>query len=136
MFQAGEKNPEVQLSVVSLNGPLHTVVMKKPDDPRIGWAAAGSASFNKKKKKAALSLRKFKDGACLFQEGVLHHHGEMGHQHQTGRHLVEPRSEQLHPDAVWSYNRNLHQGETETKEVKFCTLFCSLFFLKTLFFGS
>lgn len=36
MFQAGEKNPEVQLSVVSLNGPLHTVEMKKPDDPRIG----------------------------------------------------------------------------------------------------
>lgn len=73
-------------------------------------------------------MRKFKDGVCLFQEGVLHHHGEMGHQHQTGRHLVEPRSEQLHPDAVWSYNRNLHQGETETKEVKFCALFCSLFF--------
>lgn len=36
VFQAGEENPEVQLSVVSLNGPLHTVVMKKPDDPRIG----------------------------------------------------------------------------------------------------
>lgn len=36
-LQAGEENPVVYLSVVSLNGPLHTVVMKKPDDPRIGW---------------------------------------------------------------------------------------------------
>lgn len=36
MFQAGEENPAVQLWVVSLNGPLHTVAMKKPDDPRIG----------------------------------------------------------------------------------------------------
>lgn len=35
-LQAGEENPIVHLSVVSLNGPLHTVVMKKPDDPRIG----------------------------------------------------------------------------------------------------
>lgn len=35
-LQAGEENPVVQLSVVSLNGPLHTVVMKKPDDPRLG----------------------------------------------------------------------------------------------------
>lgn len=35
-LQAGEENPVVHLSVVSLNGPLHTVVMKKPDDPRIG----------------------------------------------------------------------------------------------------
>lgn len=36
LFQAGEENPVVQLSVVGLNGPLHTVAMKKPDDPRIG----------------------------------------------------------------------------------------------------
>lgn len=36
-LQAGEENPAVYLSVVSLHGPLHTVVMKKPDDPRIGW---------------------------------------------------------------------------------------------------
>lgn len=35
-LQAGEENPVVHLSVVSLNGPLHTVAMKKPDDPRIG----------------------------------------------------------------------------------------------------
>lgn len=35
-LKAGEENPVVDLSVVSLNGPLHTVVMKKPDDPRIG----------------------------------------------------------------------------------------------------
>lgn len=34
--QAGEENPEIYVSVVSLNGPLHTVRMKKPEDPRIG----------------------------------------------------------------------------------------------------
>lgn len=39
-LQAGEENPVVHLSVVSLNGPLHTVLMKKPDDPRIGWVTA------------------------------------------------------------------------------------------------
>ncbi|XP_005163346.1 dipeptidyl-peptidase 6 isoform X1 [Danio rerio] len=33
--KAGEENPEIYLSVVSLNGPLHTVRMKKPEDPRI-----------------------------------------------------------------------------------------------------
>ncbi|XP_059358452.1 dipeptidyl aminopeptidase-like protein 6 isoform X1 [Carassius carassius] len=33
--KAGEENPDIYLSVVSLNGPLHTVRMRKPDDPRI-----------------------------------------------------------------------------------------------------
>ena len=35
-LQAGEENPVVLLFVASLNGPVHTVEMKKPDDPRIG----------------------------------------------------------------------------------------------------
>uniref|UniRef100_A0A3P8YM36 Dipeptidyl-peptidase 6b n=1 Tax=Esox lucius TaxID=8010 RepID=A0A3P8YM36_ESOLU len=34
--KAGEANPLVHLSVVSLNGPPHTVEIKKPDDPRVG----------------------------------------------------------------------------------------------------
>uniref|UniRef100_A0A672T2J5 Dipeptidyl aminopeptidase-like protein 6 n=1 Tax=Sinocyclocheilus grahami TaxID=75366 RepID=A0A672T2J5_SINGR len=33
--KAGEENPDIYLSVVSLNGPLHTVRMRKPEDPRI-----------------------------------------------------------------------------------------------------
>ncbi|XP_051769329.1 dipeptidyl aminopeptidase-like protein 6b isoform X1 [Ctenopharyngodon idella] len=33
--KAGEENPDIYLSVVSLNGPLHTMRMRKPEDPRI-----------------------------------------------------------------------------------------------------
>lgn len=40
LLQAGEENPEISVSVVSLNGPLHTVRMKKPEDPRIGSVAS------------------------------------------------------------------------------------------------
>lgn len=39
-------------------------------------------------------------GFLLLQEGVLRHHGEMGHQHQTGCQLAEQRPEQLHLDTV------------------------------------
>lgn len=34
--QAGEENPVITLYVVNLNGPLHTIEMRRPDDPRIG----------------------------------------------------------------------------------------------------
>ena len=45
---------------------------------------------------------------CFLQEGILHHHGEMGHQHQTGRQLAEQSAEQLDPDAVRGHDRSLH----------------------------
>lgn len=39
-FQAGEENPVISLYVVNLNGPLHTIEMRRPEDQRIGWADA------------------------------------------------------------------------------------------------
>ena len=44
------------------------------------------------------------------QEWVLHHHGEVGHEHQAGSQLVEQSPEQLHPHPVPSHHRHLHQG--------------------------
>uniref|UniRef100_A0A668AP45 A-type potassium channel modulatory protein DPP6 n=1 Tax=Myripristis murdjan TaxID=586833 RepID=A0A668AP45_9TELE len=35
--KAGEENPVITLYVVNLNGPLHTIEMRRPEDPRIGW---------------------------------------------------------------------------------------------------
>uniref|UniRef100_A0A3P8UK67 A-type potassium channel modulatory protein DPP6 n=1 Tax=Cynoglossus semilaevis TaxID=244447 RepID=A0A3P8UK67_CYNSE len=35
--KAGEENPVITLYVVNLNGPLHTIQMRKPEDPRIRW---------------------------------------------------------------------------------------------------
>lgn len=123
-LKAGEENPVVHLSVVSLNGPLHTVVMKKPDDPRIGWVTAQrwmivyQVTSNKnsplKIKKNSISLSVLGDrltvvysNLLVFQEGVLYHHGEMGHQHQTGCQLAEQSPEQLYTDTVWGYNWSL-----------------------------
>lgn len=59
-LQAGEENPVVHLSVVSLNGPLHTVVMKKPDDPRIGWVTARRCLIESTKN----SCSEFLKGSC------------------------------------------------------------------------
>ncbi|XP_061661130.1 dipeptidyl aminopeptidase-like protein 6 isoform X2 [Syngnathoides biaculeatus] len=33
--KAGEENPLITLYVVNLNGPLHTIEMRRPDDPRL-----------------------------------------------------------------------------------------------------
>uniref|UniRef100_H3D7X8 A-type potassium channel modulatory protein DPP6 n=1 Tax=Tetraodon nigroviridis TaxID=99883 RepID=H3D7X8_TETNG len=51
---AGEENPVIALYVVNLNGPLHTIEMRKPDDPRIGefyvtmvkWATSTKVAIN------------------------------------------------------------------------------------------
>ncbi len=44
-FQAGEENPIISLYVVNLNGPLHTVEMRRPEDQRIGWADCTSVIY-------------------------------------------------------------------------------------------
>ncbi|KAL0966144.1 hypothetical protein UPYG_G00291470 [Umbra pygmaea] len=53
--KAGQENPVVHLSVVGLNGPAHTVDIKKPEDPRIGkeyyitmvkWASSTKLAVN------------------------------------------------------------------------------------------
>uniref|UniRef100_A0A3B4Z177 Dipeptidyl peptidase like 6 n=1 Tax=Stegastes partitus TaxID=144197 RepID=A0A3B4Z177_9TELE len=75
--KAGEENPVVHLSVVSLHGPLHTVVMKKPDDPRIGreyyitmvkWATNTKLAvnwLNRAQNNSILTLCEATTGVCV-----------------------------------------------------------------------
>ncbi|XP_061653238.1 dipeptidyl aminopeptidase-like protein 6b isoform X3 [Phyllopteryx taeniolatus] len=75
--KAGEANPAVHLSVASLNGPLHTVVMKKPDDPRIGkeyyitmvkWATSTKLAvnwLNRAQNNSILTLCEATTGVCV-----------------------------------------------------------------------
>ncbi|XP_048868041.1 dipeptidyl aminopeptidase-like protein 6 isoform X3 [Brienomyrus brachyistius] len=52
--KAGEQNPDISLYVVNLNGPLHTVEMKRPEDQRFGeyyitmvkWATSTKLAVN------------------------------------------------------------------------------------------
>ncbi|KAM7379359.1 hypothetical protein PAMP_004921 [Pampus punctatissimus] len=90
---AGEENPVVYLSVVSLNGPLHTVVMKKPDDPRIGreyyitmvkWATSTKLAvnwLNRAQNNSILTLCEATTGVCIKKhedesESWLHRQNE------------------------------------------------------------
>ncbi|XP_017278013.1 dipeptidyl aminopeptidase-like protein 6 isoform X2 [Kryptolebias marmoratus] len=75
--KAGEENPAVHLSVASLHGPLHTVVMKKPDDPRIGkefyitsvkWATSTKLAvnwLNRAQNNSILTLCEATTGVCI-----------------------------------------------------------------------
>uniref|UniRef100_A0A8C7G7T2 Dipeptidyl-peptidase 6b n=1 Tax=Oncorhynchus kisutch TaxID=8019 RepID=A0A8C7G7T2_ONCKI len=91
--KAGEDNPVVHLSVVSLNGPLHTVEMKKPDDPRIGreyyitmvkWATSTKLAvnwLNRAQNNSILTLCEATTGVCTKKhedesEGWLHRQNE------------------------------------------------------------
>ncbi|KAK1786786.1 hypothetical protein P4O66_017181 [Electrophorus voltai] len=74
--KAGTENPDVSLSVVSLNGPLHTVRMKKPEDPRIGkeyyvtmvkWATSTKLAvnwLNRAQNNSILTLCEATTGIC------------------------------------------------------------------------
>uniref|UniRef100_A0A8D3BFP8 Dipeptidyl-peptidase 6b n=1 Tax=Scophthalmus maximus TaxID=52904 RepID=A0A8D3BFP8_SCOMX len=92
--KAGEENPVVHLSVVSLNGPLHTVVMKKPDDPRIGreyyitmvkWATSTKLAINwlnRAQNNSILTLCEATTGVCIKKhedesDTWLHRQNEM-----------------------------------------------------------
>ncbi|KAM6948501.1 A-type potassium channel modulatory protein DPP6-like [Aplochiton taeniatus] len=91
--KAGEENPVVHLSVVSLNGPLHTVTMKKPEDPRIGreyyitmvkWATSTKLAvnwLNRAQNNSILTLCVATTGVCVKKhedesEGWLHRQNE------------------------------------------------------------
>uniref|UniRef100_A0A8C8JLI5 Dipeptidyl-peptidase 6b n=1 Tax=Oncorhynchus tshawytscha TaxID=74940 RepID=A0A8C8JLI5_ONCTS len=83
--KAGEENPVVHLSVVSLNGPLHTVEMKKPDDPRIGmeyyitmvmWATTTKLAvnwLNRAQNNSILTLCEATTGVCTKVNLSLSH---------------------------------------------------------------
>lgn len=74
--KAGEVNPTIQLFVVSLNGPPHTVEMKKPEDPRIGsefyitmvrWATSTKLAvnwLNRAQNNSILTLCEATTGVC------------------------------------------------------------------------
>lgn len=91
--KAGEENPVVHLSVVSFNGPLHTVLMKKPDDPRIGreyyitsvkWATSTKLAvnwLNRAQNNSILTLCEATTGVCIKKhedesESWLHRQNE------------------------------------------------------------
>uniref|UniRef100_A0A4W4FAL8 Dipeptidyl-peptidase 6b n=1 Tax=Electrophorus electricus TaxID=8005 RepID=A0A4W4FAL8_ELEEL len=91
--KAGTENPDVSLSVVSLNGPLHTVRMKKPEDPRIGkeyyvtmvkWATSTKLAvnwLNRAQNNSILTLCEATTGICTKKhedesESWLHRQNE------------------------------------------------------------
>ena len=43
-------------------------------------------------------------------QGVLHHQGQVGHQHQGRRELAEPGAERVHPHPLRRHHGGLHQG--------------------------
>ncbi|GAA6091976.1 dipeptidyl aminopeptidase-like protein 6b isoform X1 [Tachysurus ichikawai] len=91
--KAGEENPEVYVSVTSLIGPLHTVRMKKPEDPRIGkeyyitmvkWATSTKLAINwlnRAQNNSILTLCEATTGICTKKhedesESWLHRQNE------------------------------------------------------------
>ncbi|KAL7876649.1 hypothetical protein AOLI_G00116120 [Acnodon oligacanthus] len=91
--KAGEENPEIYLSVVNLNGPLHTIRMKKPEDPRIGkeyyitmvkWATSTKLAvnwLNRAQNNSILTLCEATTGICTKKhedesESWLHRQNE------------------------------------------------------------
>ncbi|XP_057190855.1 dipeptidyl aminopeptidase-like protein 6b isoform X2 [Triplophysa rosa] len=91
--KAGEENPDIYLSVVSLNGPLHTVKMRKPEDPRIRkeyyitmvkWATSTKLAvnwLNRAQNNSILTLCEATTGICTKKhedesESWLHRQNE------------------------------------------------------------
>lgn len=52
-------------------------------------------------------------GVCVCFQGVLHHHGEVGHQHQGRRQLAEPGAERVHSHPLRRHHGGVHQGTGE-----------------------
>uniref|UniRef100_A0A672H9P8 A-type potassium channel modulatory protein DPP6 n=1 Tax=Salarias fasciatus TaxID=181472 RepID=A0A672H9P8_SALFA len=90
--KAGEENPVITLYVVNLNGPLHTIEMRRPDDPRIGeyyvtmvkWATTTKLAINwlnRAQNISVLTLCEATTGVCTKKhedesEGWLHRQNE------------------------------------------------------------
>ncbi|XP_053350341.1 dipeptidyl aminopeptidase-like protein 6 [Clarias gariepinus] len=73
--KAGEENPVISLYVVNLNGPLHTIQMKRPDDPvmrefyitMVKWATSTKLAvrwLNRAQNVSILSLCEATTGVC------------------------------------------------------------------------
>nr|XP_023679388.1 dipeptidyl aminopeptidase-like protein 6 isoform X2 [Paramormyrops kingsleyae] len=90
--KAGEENPQIQLYVVNLNGPLHTMEMRRPEDPRIGdfyitmvkWATSTKLAvnwLNRAQNASILTLCEATTGVCTKKhedesDGWLHRQNE------------------------------------------------------------
>lgn len=90
--KAGEENPVITLYVVNLNGPLHTIEMRRPDDTRIGefyvtmvkWATTTKLAINwlnRAQNISVLTLCEATTGVCTKKhedesEGWLHTQNE------------------------------------------------------------
>ncbi|XP_071387429.1 A-type potassium channel modulatory protein DPP6-like isoform X1 [Centroberyx affinis] len=90
--KAGEENPVITLYVVNLNGPLHTIEMRRPEDPRIGeyyvtmvkWATTTKLAINwlnRAQNISMLTLCEATTGVCTKKhedesEGWLHRQNE------------------------------------------------------------
>ncbi|XP_030219459.1 dipeptidyl aminopeptidase-like protein 6 isoform X2 [Gadus morhua] len=91
--KAGEGNPTIKLLVVSLNGPLHTVEMVKPEDPRISreyyitmvkWTSSTKLAvnwLNRAQNNSILTLCEATTGVCIKKhedesESWLHRQNE------------------------------------------------------------
>uniref|UniRef100_A0A3Q1FQG9 A-type potassium channel modulatory protein DPP6 n=1 Tax=Acanthochromis polyacanthus TaxID=80966 RepID=A0A3Q1FQG9_9TELE len=90
--KAGEENPVITLYVVNLNGPLHTIEMRRPDDPRVGeyyvtmvkWATTTKLAINwlnRAQNISILTLCEATTGVCTKKhedesEGWLHRQNE------------------------------------------------------------
>uniref|UniRef100_A0A3B4BJ38 Uncharacterized protein n=1 Tax=Periophthalmus magnuspinnatus TaxID=409849 RepID=A0A3B4BJ38_9GOBI len=90
--KAGEENPVITIYVVNLNGPLHTIEMRRPDDTRIGeyyvtmvkWATATKLAINwmnRPQNISVLTLCEATTGVCTKKhedesEGWLHTQNE------------------------------------------------------------
>ncbi|XP_061777520.1 dipeptidyl aminopeptidase-like protein 6 isoform X2 [Nerophis ophidion] len=90
--KAGEENPLITLYVVNLNGPLHTIEMRRPDDPRLSefyvtmvkWATTTKLAvnwLNRAQNISMLTLCEATTGVCTKKhedesEGWLHRQNE------------------------------------------------------------
>ncbi|KAL7887703.1 hypothetical protein AOLI_G00054240 [Acnodon oligacanthus] len=90
--KAGEENPVISLYVVNLNGPLHTIEMKRPEDQRMGeyyvtmvkWATSTKLAvnwLNRAQNISILTLCEATTGVCTKKhedesEGWLHRQNE------------------------------------------------------------
>ncbi|XP_048029838.1 LOW QUALITY PROTEIN: dipeptidyl aminopeptidase-like protein 6 [Megalobrama amblycephala] len=90
--KAGEENPVISLYVVNLNGPLHTIEMRRPEDQRIGeyyvtmvkWATSTKLAvnwLNRAQNISILTLCVATTGVCTKKhedesEGWLHRQNE------------------------------------------------------------
>lgn len=90
--KAGEENPVITLYVVNLNGPLHTIEMRKPDDQRMSeyyvtmvkWATSTKLAINwlnRAQNISILTVCEATTGVCTKKhedesEGWLHRQNE------------------------------------------------------------